>query len=680
MNRKTRGKNQMEMGFNITDEDIRDVEKLLNVENVDFSDDQRQEAIKTLETKDIRACPGSGKTTLLVAKLAILARKWPHSHQGICVLSHTNVARDQIVKKLPVSSSQRLLSYPHFVGTIQSFIDRFVAIPACLARFHCTPSSVDNARFASVAQYEYRSGPYTKLRGYLNNQQNRKEIIDDLQFRWDGGLKVDLSKTRLTNEDSSSYKQLLHLKEKVSGEGVFRFEDMFALAKWYMTEYPRIADLVAKRFPLVFIDEMQDTDTIQDDVLFQLFGTKSILQRFGDPNQAIFENSSAKVQSSFPSEGYLTIEKSYRVSSSIAEKIERMCLIPQKIEGKEERANLKHTIILFNEATIKDVLDNFGELVLRECGNFPPADVRAVGAVGKKRENQKKFPYSITDYWPGYTSKKSVEQRKQETFDEYVRLAAEKIQLTKSCGNGRDVLLDGLVEVLRLQECRTPEERYYTHRKLVECLKDRGTDSLKCLSQFLYKHCQLLIANETSDGGQLASDVKQVLAPLLSGNWNENVDDFLSSKPLDSVSNAGDAEDVPPRGGRMVNVYKYIGTDQKSLDISLTTIHQAKGQTHNATLVLETFVLRKHDLKDLLHFLLGERPEDIDELQKKYLKQIFVAMSRPKYLVCLAMNKKHLSEKDITKLGGLGWSFVHQNRKAQSSLFDFYELTDATVP
>lgn len=658
----------MKMGFDITDEDIRDVEKRLNV---DFSDDQRKEAIKTLETKDIRACPGSGKTTLLIAKLAILTRKWPHSHQGICVLSHTNVARDQIVTRLPVSSSQRLLSYPHFVGTIQSFIDRFVAIPACLAKFRCTPSSVDNARFASAAQYEYRSGPYTKLRGYLNNQRNRKEIIDDLQFRWDGGLKVDLSKTRLTNEDSSSYRQLLDLKEKVSGEGVFRFEDMFALAKWYMTEYPRIADLVAKRFPLVFIDEMQDTDALQDDVLWQLFGMKSILQRFGDPNQAIFGNSSAKAQSSFPSEGYLTIEKSYRVSSSIAEMIERMCLIPQKIEGKDERVNLKHTIILFNEATIKDVLDNFGELVLRECGNFPSTEVRAVGAVGKKRENQKKFPYSITDYWPSYTSNKSVEQRKQETFDEYVRLAAEKIQLTKSCGDGRDVLLDGVVEVLRRQGCRTPEERHYTHRKLVEGLKDCGADSLKYLSEFLYKYCRLLIAYETHDRGQLASDVKQVLAPLLNGNWNKNADDFLSSKPSDSRSNAGDAEDVPSRGGRVVNVYKYIDTDQKSLDIPITTIHQAKGQTHHATLVLETFVLSKHDLKDLSRFLIGERPEDMDELQKKYLKQIFVAMSRPKYLVCLAMNEAHLSEEEINKLEDLGWSFVPRNQSPQCSLFDF---------
>lgn len=661
----------MKMGFDITDEDVRYVEKHLNVENVDFSDDQRQEAIKTLETKDIRACPGSGKTTLLVAKLAILARKWPHSHQGICVLSHTNVARDQIVERLPVSSSQRLLSYPHFVGTIQSFIDRFVAIPACLARFRCTPSLVDNARFASVVQYEYHSGPYTKLRGYLNNQQNRKEIIDDLQFRWDGGLKVDLSKTRLKNEDSSSYKQLLHLKEKVSGEGVFRFEDMFALAKWYMTEYPRIVDLVAKRFPLVFIDEMQDTDALQDDVLWQLFGTKSILQRFGDPNQAIFGGILTNAyNSSFPRKGYLTIEKSYRVSPSIAEKIERMCLNPQKIEGNGERENLKHTIILFNKETIKNVLTDFGEIVLQECGDPPLPNVKAIGAIGKERgQDQTGCPYSITDYWPGYTSTKSVDRRQQEDFAEYLRLAAEKMQLTGSYGNGQDVLLDGLVEVLRVQGCRTPEERYYTRKKLVERLKNHAGDSLQCLSKFLYKYCQLLIAHETHDRGQLVSDAKHVLTPLINGEWRSEVDRFLSSNSSGSELGTGDAESVAKREQGVPNIYKYDDS-RGSLDIHVTTIHKAKGETHHTTLVLETH-FHRYDLKALVPFLIGEPPENIGERQKKYLKQIFVAMSRPKHLVCIAMNEEHLSEEDITKLGSLGWSFVPQNRKAQRSLFDF---------
>src|SRR5580698_384343 len=62
--------------------------------------DPRLAVIKSLDTLDIEACPGSGKTTLLVAKLAILARSWNERRRGICVLSHTNVARNEIENRL----------------------------------------------------------------------------------------------------------------------------------------------------------------------------------------------------------------------------------------------------------------------------------------------------------------------------------------------------------------------------------------------------------------------------------------------------------------------------------------------------------------------------------------------------------------------------------------------------
>ena len=92
--------------------------------------DPRQAVIRSAGHLDIEACPGSGKTTLLVAKLAILARKWTESRSGLCVLSHTNVARLQIETRLGgTAAGQRLLGYPHFIGTIHGFINQFLALP-----------------------------------------------------------------------------------------------------------------------------------------------------------------------------------------------------------------------------------------------------------------------------------------------------------------------------------------------------------------------------------------------------------------------------------------------------------------------------------------------------------------------------------------------------------------------
>lgn len=71
----------------ITDDDIKWVEMAMGGK-IHF-DESRINVIKNMDSVDIQAFPGSGKTTILVAKLAILAKKWPYSNTGICVLSHT---------------------------------------------------------------------------------------------------------------------------------------------------------------------------------------------------------------------------------------------------------------------------------------------------------------------------------------------------------------------------------------------------------------------------------------------------------------------------------------------------------------------------------------------------------------------------------------------------------------
>src|SRR5471032_2575911 len=111
----------------ITDEDIEWVCKLMTLQPLDAA---RRDFLKSLTTLDVSACPGSGKTTLVVAKLAILARKWKSSTRGICVLSHTNVAREEIEHRLGSTDvGQRLLGYPHFIDTIHGFVNRFLAVP-----------------------------------------------------------------------------------------------------------------------------------------------------------------------------------------------------------------------------------------------------------------------------------------------------------------------------------------------------------------------------------------------------------------------------------------------------------------------------------------------------------------------------------------------------------------------
>lgn len=111
----------------ITDDDVEWVTNLMKLEALDES---RRSFLKAMSSLDVSACPGSGKTTLVVAKLAILARHWKSRTQGICVLSHTNAAREEIEHRLGCSEiGQRLLRYPHYIDTIHGFTGRFLASP-----------------------------------------------------------------------------------------------------------------------------------------------------------------------------------------------------------------------------------------------------------------------------------------------------------------------------------------------------------------------------------------------------------------------------------------------------------------------------------------------------------------------------------------------------------------------
>ena len=65
-------------------------------------EDLTREQILFLEAEGrviVRACPGSGKTYSVANKLLSYVDNWNSYHQGVAVLSFTNVASEEIYKK-----------------------------------------------------------------------------------------------------------------------------------------------------------------------------------------------------------------------------------------------------------------------------------------------------------------------------------------------------------------------------------------------------------------------------------------------------------------------------------------------------------------------------------------------------------------------------------------------------
>lgn len=301
--------------------DAQDLDHLVQlVPDLRFDDPERRDALLENGSRDFNAVPGSGKTSLLAAKLLLLAKKWSHTHKGICILSHTNVAREEITSRLAKSvEGARLLAYPHFIGTIHGFVNQFLAM-AALRRRELKVDVIDDGVFAKRAWSLAMSNRYGTLRAWLRKQRNAEALVTKLFYK-SATLEVVSEGGKLPSANSATYKQMVALKNALADEGVFRHRDMFAYAELALAEYPHLLDVVHRRFPMVFIDEMQDTSWEQEDILNRLFDNRSVVQRFGDIDQKIISGDPDVDKATFPRAGHGTISTSKRFGQRIAEAV-----------------------------------------------------------------------------------------------------------------------------------------------------------------------------------------------------------------------------------------------------------------------------------------------------------------------------------------------------------------------
>ena len=163
--------------WEISNEDIESTERLLLPDGAHFSEDAKN-VIRCWHSTDIAACPGSGKTTVLLAKLKLLADRMPLvNNAGVCVLSHTNVAVKEIKNRLS-DYADKLLSYPNYIGTIQSFVDKFVTMPYLRNITGKSVQVVDDFTYAQhmLNRMQNNKG-YSALKYVVNNNyQNSKQF------------------------------------------------------------------------------------------------------------------------------------------------------------------------------------------------------------------------------------------------------------------------------------------------------------------------------------------------------------------------------------------------------------------------------------------------------------------------------------------------------------------------
>lgn len=636
----------MPQTIEVSDEDVVRAGELLSAE---FTDDYRSAVIKCATSADIQACPGSGKTTLLVGKLAILAEKWCWNDRGICVLSHTNVARREVERRLGKSTrGQKLLGYPHFVGTIQAFVDRFLALP-CLRELGLDVSMVDNDRFATKAEALLESCYSAK--GYLGRRNNGMAIVRGLRYEGPEMLLKSAAGDIPCSETARTFKELKQLKEWATNDGVFRYDDMYSYGEHYCEKHKWVIPAIQHRFPWVFVDEMQDTDALQDKMLSTLFGDDCIVQRFGDVNQAIFWGNEAEAQSTFPREGCLEVPDSKRYTSSIAglATLLTRCSCEQTLTGRDNELERKHTIFTFDETHPERVLPAFGELLKEEFVSDKREEGFVAKAVGFRKtppSGTTNTPYSIGHYHQSYNPKLSSQSSISDHLVEGLRKGRHLLSSGSTCKEAFDSCLNAIVEVVRLAKVEAANGQRMTASRLLDELGETSPEKELQLRQLV---ASSIVGREViteSMWQSMQEELADALHPMLPDGMPDETAEYLGY--VEGVTPSEEAET------KKENVYVHK-SDEGDISIELATVHSVKGETHTATLLLETFD-KTHDLKRVIKFLAGSNANMSTD--SRHIKRAYVALTRPRELVCLAIRKDHISEAGKEKLAKYGWSIV----------------------
>lgn len=633
----------------------------------EFADADQRTFLSSAVSCEVQAVPGHGKTTLLVAKLALLSRCWTSRSQGVCVISHTNAAREEVEKKLtnhPAAST--FLGYPHFIGTVTAFIDRYIALPY-LHGLGWHVQRIDDEVFAAVAGARWRTKPelvtYAQMHNRANLRAVEQEFVPKLTLAADFECDADVPPLRLSvrhrrrqpRPPSPSGIALEQLKAELVNDGYYRFCDLTALGCQAIDKCPSLVDRVRKRFPLVLLDEAQDTNGEQLKLLNRLFSTGVAYQKLGDQNQTLYEDEDLAPNDYWhAADGVIPLNQSRRFGADIAAFASRLTVrAHQQITGVSN-APSRRTLILFCPNTISEVLPTYVAEIRdhwREGFNVK-LDIRAVASRhNPARDTTGEWPKTLNEYWSEYRSGRG-RQGRPNTLCATLRQASLLHHAQSVPAEIVDLFTAGLTGLLRRQHWQNALGEAPGGRNVWRVLASHEDGLLLKVRRLMRDQIAIGDAAWCADSwtafcAELTTvfGIHDVLAPEAAA--------YLEFVPAGATGHNAQ----PSQASK--NVVEHDG-----VAVKLGSIHSVKGKTVDALLIVETEVWRGHrltdramDLATVLPHAFGLEDKDFsgNVAELAAATNIFVAATRPRHLLACAVRKAAVSEELLVTALSQGW-------------------------
>lgn len=558
----------------------------------------------------VRACPGSGKTFTVAAKMAKLLKNWSHKHQGVAVLSFTNVAWQEIEKELKNTFDVNIpIQHPHFLRTIDSFVNNFIFLHYGHLILECEDRPVlvgEPAYPWKMKNYNYDPYQYFDKTSYdFNGDFSPTVSLDKFHFQW-----------KKTNSDGSlnrNYSKLIKMKENLLKKGFANQADIDYFSMKLLEKYPNIAETIALRFPFFIIDEAQDTSKIQMHIIDILVenGLENIIL-VGDPDQAIFEWRDAEPElfnEKAQEWDMILMNENWRSSQNICNFSYKVAsLNEQSIAVNNELTNFPHKPEIWeydkDNPNFNEILSKFLELCESKNISLDPFNV----AILSRSKNLMSEIISLTDV--------DSENKAQNGFNPWLQSSyAKELMVSKYLYDKAQ--FQKSFEILEKTYLGILEGNpVYSDYELSELIKEEGYFNFK---------------NKIFD---LINLMPQ--SNITIGEW---IDEFKGNLTNSNFANLKRNLDI--KEGYENLKFDELFANYKDKEISheylLSTIHKVKGETFEAILL----ILKKRGTGAHYTTLLRGNKKTMDSEE---IRNVYVGITRPRKILVLAVPS---DDKDI---------------------------------
>ncbi|QYS88284.1 UvrD-helicase domain-containing protein [Flavobacterium davisii] len=632
-----------------------------------------------------------------MAKLYCLSKQLPFKDgSGILVLAHTNSTVDEIENELK-KHCPNLFEYPNFIGTIQSFVNKFLANPANFIKYNSYIAKNDDEIYKKeVADFFYNKLQWKKeedvsqklknlLYGKANHnrtnittKEKNENTIDFIFY-----LKFDLinrkilygeKNTTLFKFDGTAkdhYLEIENWKENLFSNGILSYKDSFTLAKWYLFNFSKVKEQLQHRFKYVFIDEMQDLEEYQIEIIDDVFNkgnSKTIMQRIGDPNQSIYNK--VKDECDWKPRNSIYLNGSNRLSAKNADLVnhfthrnedKKFIVIGERKLSNNEKEIHPH-LVLFTKETKEQLKIKFEEIIKNH--NLHNIEERKkgfkiIGWTGE-RTNEGDGNLSLHTIF-GYNKLSKAKKEDFDSLSKYLQLFNQEKETLEAV---RKSILNAFIAILRFEDKKIPKkirgksvERFFTKSDLIEYIKNHSDNEVyDTFKDKLFGWCFDLVSKKNYR--KIFNSVKDFIE-------NEFKDWFdLELNPKTQFFIFEYVDEMKIKNKKIV---------EDDLGIEVTTVHSVKGQTNCATMYVETTY--KTPVYETLKLKEASKNKSIKKQEKKTiplfkqkqscetptgieaLKMMYVGFSRPTHLLCFAVLEENVKD-DLEKYKNADWVII----------------------